>query len=343
MQLPQFFVFLSGENQSLGINETEALLELRGVNPDISWFGRLGIFETEEDHTRFLRKRGAMLKYSGVVIAEIRAAVKEIECISESKIESVIGHEQSFRIRTQSLDSDDDKELRKRMTVTLGRMIKTVTGASVSLENPDVEFRLFVLGEVVFVCKSIESDLRSHLVKKQSKRLPSFHPSVMNALVAMSMCNLAKLERNHVVLDPYCGVGGILFEASRIGCRVIGMDVEWLRLRGAKNNLVSLEDGEFNLLQGDARSIPLRSCDRIVTDPPYGRASSTYGSKVNDLLSTLLKQIPEILNKEGRACICSCSEMDLYKLAEEMGFTIERKVSIRVHRSLTREIIVLKN
>lgn len=341
--MPEFFVFLSGENRSLAVNETEALLELRGVNPDISWFGRLGIFETKEDHTKFLRKRAAMLKYSGIVITEVKAAVKEIGQIPESKIESMIEHEESFRIRTQSLDSDDSSELRRRITVALGSTIQRVTGASVSLENPDVEFRLFVMGDVMFVCKSIESSLRSHLVKKQSQRLPSFHPSVMNALVAMVMCNLAKLERHDLVFDPYCGVGGILFEASRIGCKVIGMDVEWLRLQGAKNNLSSLKGGEFNFIQSDAQRMPLTHCNGVVTDPPYGQASSTYGSRAKDLLSALLEQIPEILGKGGRACICSSSEMKLGNLAEERGFTIERKVSIRVHRSLTREIVVLKN
>ncbi|MGV9168365.1 MAG: THUMP domain-containing protein [Promethearchaeia archaeon] len=341
--MQESFVFLSGENQSLGRNEVEALLEMRGGAPDISWFGRLGIFEGEESQTKFLRNRAAMIKHNGVVIAKVKEFAEGIEQIPKSVIESVIGADESFRIRTHSLGWKSNMKIRKELTTLLGDRIQDVTGANVSLDNPDVEFRLFLVKGMTIVCKSMKSILRRHLVRKQPQRLVSFHPSVMNALVARAMCNLAQLKKNEMMVDPYCGIGGILFEASQIGANVVGMDIEWLRLRGAVKNLSSLKNAKFNIIQGDAQFIPVRGCDKIITDPPYGRASSTYGAEAENLVSSLFEEIPKILAEDGKACVCSSSEMQLGELAEKRGLTIERKVSIRVHRSLTREIVVLKS
>ena len=117
---------------------------------------------------------------------------------------------------------------------------------------------------------------------------------MMNATLSRVMCNLAGLMPGEIMLDPFCGGGGILCEASYIGARTIGIDLNWRLLSGSKENL-SFTDGDYSVIQGDVRSLPIQQCDCIVTDPPYGRASSTRGARAIELVESLFERIDTIL------------------------------------------------
>jgi tRNA (guanine10-N2)-dimethyltransferase len=156
------------------------------------------------------------------------------------------------------------------------------------------------------------------------------------------MCNLAGVRAGDTVLDPFCGGGGILCEASYIGASVIGVDLSWKLLMGSKKNLREI-NGEFSIIQADAQNLPIRSVDRIVTDPPYGRASSTRGNIAINLVESLLDNAESILQANGVClCISGDSEMKLVQLVQDKGFNIARHITMRVHSGLNRDIIAVK-
>jgi tRNA (guanine10-N2)-dimethyltransferase len=168
-----------------------------------------------------------------------------------------------------------------------------------------------------------------------------FHPSMMNAILARAMCNLAGVMPNDIVLDPFCGGGGILYEILSLGAKPIGIDLNWPLLTGAGKNLADSQDSDYCLVQGDARSMPVSGCNCIVTDPPYGKSSSTRGSQSVKLVESLLNQAGSILQSGGRMCICASSEMDISQLIAVFGITPVFHVRVPVHSGLTREIFVL--
>ncbi len=45
----------------------------------------------------------------------------------------------------------------------------------------------------------------------------------MSPKLARCMVNLTGVKENDLVLDPFCGTGGILIEAGIMGARVIGV------------------------------------------------------------------------------------------------------------------------
>jgi len=163
----------------------------------------------------------------------------------------------------------------------------------------------------------------------------------MNARFARAMCNLAGVMPGGLTLDPFCGVGGILWEAAELGARVVGVDLNWRLLRGAYLNLQHVSSQAFCLVQGDARMLPITSCDSIVTDPPYGRVSSTRGEAARHLVESLLEQIPHLLRAHGRACLCTDLRMNVQSLLRHYGFEPEVHVKVPVHKSLVREVFVI--
>jgi tRNA (guanine10-N2)-dimethyltransferase len=192
----------------------------------------------------------------------------------------------------------------------------------------------------ILVCISKESRLRQELRLREPGRKPFFHPSMMNSQLARVICNLAGVRPKATVLDPFCGGGGILSEAAILGARVLGWDLNWRLIMGAKRNLAEFGE-EISVIQADSRWPPLlvKQVDCITTDPPYGRASSTRGAKARKLVLTFLEYIPEIVKEGGRLCICGSHEMEIKEMMQDLGFTIKYHILVPVHSGLTREVI----
>ncbi|RLE50390.1 MAG: hypothetical protein DRJ21_01755 [Candidatus Methanomethylicota archaeon] len=114
-------------------------------------------------------------------------------------------------------------------------------------------------------------------------------------------------------------------------------------ISGAKINLKYFNVHPLALIHGDARNLPFRRIDAIATDPPYGRSASTRGERLELLIKEFLCDAKVILNRNGYMCIASPSTLNLEDLAKSAGFKVEELHLMRVHKSLTRIIAVLKH
>jgi tRNA (guanine10-N2)-dimethyltransferase len=96
-------------------------------------------------------------------------------------------------------------------------------------------------------------------------------------------------------------------------------------------------------LNADARFLPGHDLDAIATDPPYGRGSSTMGKKVTTLVNEFIEGAKSSLKKDAHICISAPVEVDVEGYAQHAGFALKEKHLARVHRSLTRQFVVLQN
>ena len=138
------------------------------------------------------------------------------------------------------------------------------------------------------------------------------------------------------------GGGGILCEAALIGAYVTGIDMNWNLLRGAQKNLLSLNIPEFSLIQGDSRQLPVRQISSVVTDPPYGRGSSTRGETAAHLVSSLVEQATNFVEKGGTLCLCGSQDMNLGSFFTHIGMTTKYDILIPIHSGLTRNIVAVE-
>jgi tRNA (guanine10-N2)-dimethyltransferase len=161
------------------------------------------------------------------------------------------------------------------------------------------------------------------------------HPKIARALV-----NLSSMKKNEVMLDPFCGTGGILIEAGLLGAQVIGSDIEKKMIEGCRKNLEFYQLKNYHLYCSDIGNIKqhVHSVDAIVTDFPYAKATTTKGEQLHQLYTRGFDHISDILKKDRRAVI-GLSSTEMIALGENY-LTLVDVFPIRAHRSLTRYFVV---
>ncbi|MEM4245381.1 MAG: DNA methyltransferase [Candidatus Nanoarchaeia archaeon] len=201
------------------------------------------------------------------------------------------------------------------------------------LKNPHtlIEF-LFVKG-VVFCGLFLHANDNDFFSRVAHLR-PGFHPSSLSPKLARCLVNLSGVQKKQVLLDPFCGSGGIIIEAAMVGCKAIGSDVdEKMLVRTAEN--LKYFNLKAKLLNEDALKIGVRP-DVIVTDPPYGRSSFTT-KKVSSLYNSFLSHAYFLLKRKHRLVIVFPSTFKF-----KSKFRLICMVPVYVHRTLTRNIYVLE-
>jgi len=340
--LTAYFAYISGENIELAKAEVEVLLNQYLDDKELTWQGRLAKIIMSVDPTGFLLERAALVQKAGIILYESVSVDNITQVISDDEWVIHITKQDEFSVKTLCVEVDNDLSMRLQIEKVLGAHIKKVTGAKVNLRNPSVQVLVLILNNRILVCKSDMSRLRESLRNREPGKKAFFHPSMMNSTLARVMCNLAGVRVGDIVLDPFCGGGGILCEASHIGASVVGIDMSWKLLVGAIRNLSEI-GVNYSIIQGDAQHLPIKSVNRIVTDPPYGRASSTRGSMAIKLVESLLENVDAILLSKGESlCIGGDSEMKLSQIVQDTGFTVARKLRMRVHSGLIREIVTVQ-
>jgi len=213
----------------------------------------------------------------------------------------------------------------------------------VILENPDIEVRGLITDSTTYVGQKVWEIDRGQFESRKVQYRPFFSPISLHPKLARAMVNLSSIKKNDVLLDPFCGTGGILIEAGLIGIRVIGSDIEDKMVKGCRENLDFYNIKNYELFSSDIGNITdhISKVDAVVTDLPYGKSTTTKGEDIYKLYERSFKSISHVLRKGGRAVI-GLSNKDMLSLGDEYLSLIE-KHDFRAHSSLTRFFAVYKN
>jgi tRNA (guanine10-N2)-dimethyltransferase len=213
-------------------------------------------------------------------------------------------------------------------------------GFEVDLEDPDNELRALFAGGEDGTCAVgwLHTESRRDFGERRPTDRPFFQPGSMDPLLARALVNMAGARPGATVLDPMCGTGGILLEAGLVGASVLGVDAQAKMVRGSRENLADGLDGKWLVTRGDARSLPISTdaVDAVVFDAPYGRQSKIEG----DLHSLVQDALAEARRVAPRCVVVG--DRPWAQPAHEAGWTTEAAFDRRVHRSLTRYVLVLR-
>ena len=253
-----------------------------------------------------------------------------------------IGDARSFRVRVRKTISSNEGNDAKLLEARAGAIIQERTGVQVDLEGPDVEVRVMLAQRAHTGLLGGSVDRRGFEARAVRHR-PFSQPVSIHPKFARAMVNLARVPLGGVVLDPFCGTGGMLMEAAMLGYLPWGTDYDPRMVEGSHQNLSSMGlEAQLDVTDvADAMDARDLTPAAIVTDPPYGRSTSVHGRDPEGVLEKLYSMASDALPEGGRLVVCLPSrEM----LPSGRGpFKLESIDSIRVHRSLTRHICVLKN
>ncbi len=323
MKNKYFFVY-NGKYVKLGNAELRALVKtyypyarVQNLN------GRLSIVDGYID-LRQITSRIAYTKYAGKIISLSDDNIFEPdECFKNYR---------TFSCKLINLS----KECVSMETVSkLGQYIKEKSPwLQVSLDYPDIIVLIVVTDNESMVgltdCKNIMISR-----DKSQKRRSYVHPVALDQKLSRLMVNLTMAKENDLLLDPFCGTGSILIEASHMNLRTLGGDISGKMCYGALSNTRTKQSFILNC---DALSLPIhtKDIDVIATDLPYGRSSSTFNRTPKDLL----KEFVSLINNEmkGKKCCLMCRKGD-----EELFNNIVEEYDIYEHKNLTRKLMVLCN
>lgn len=220
-------------------------------------------------------------------------------------------------------------------TTQMERLIGTYIEGPVSVSAPEKVFRAIASGDRIYFGEVLwELDRGPYHERKPGNR-EFFHPGVMMPRMIRSLVNLAHAMPGETVLDPFCGTGGTQIEADLIGCNAVGTDADPFMIQGTRLNLPGSKAAI-----ADVRYLPFpdNSIDHVVSDLPYGQSVFIIGSELEDLYQSALGEIRRVTKPDMRSVIVT--HRDIRPLVAEY-FTICEYFEQRVHRSLTRRVLVI--
>jgi tRNA (guanine10-N2)-dimethyltransferase len=351
----KLFFLLSGENESMPASEVKAILEAEGFSyANASEFDQILRLEAEVDSVQSVQVRSAYTRFSALELFVSNATHEDIaKAAAETDFKAVLKLGESFVVRINRIRNYADQALNTmELEGKLGKQILNSTeGTKVSLKNPDKTFIGIITDEKLVLGLKLTDITSKTFSERRPRKKPFFHPSAMPSKMARCMVNLAHGKAESLVLDPFCGTGTSLIEASYIGCRAVGVDAQKRMILGTRKNLRYFNISAEGLVLADSRKPPFFKVDCVVTDPPYGRSSSTLKSTTEQLVRDVLASSLELLGTRQRICIAlpiqvnglgKISRMaeDLAEYINGLGYKTIESHMVYVHSSLTREIMV---
>jgi tRNA (guanine10-N2)-dimethyltransferase len=317
------------------------LFELSGENPTLP-FAELGCIGTVLDQrlqvavvdapdpgaARRLAMTHVVLEYLGECEPDIKDFERLLSDLALTITRPFAGRAKKVHGGCNERNPCSQKEFEH----TIGDMID----GPVSLDHPEVEYRAILSEDRCYFGKVLFSFDRGSFDSRNPGKRDFFHPGVMMPRMARTLVNLAYARPQDILLDPFCGTGGILIEAELLAMHAIGSDFDPLMVQGSTRNLKGA-----SLMVADATQLPFsdHSIDTVVTDFPYGQSVCIRKTDTMDqLYAASLDEIRRVLKPGRRAVVVT--HRDISAIASR-SMTVLETHDQRVHKSLTRRVLVL--
>lgn len=322
---------LSGEHETIPRSEARALLEVYSKSfKELCCLDQCLLVEAEDLDALALGQRLAMTHR---VIDVLAACDANLDSLAEATMQMDLP-EKCYRVRAKRI----------KQASMPGNIVEREVGRALfrrgyraDLRCPEIELRAIIADDKVVLGREVACPDRSSFEARRPHLKPFFHPGVLMPRMARALVNLSQAMPGERLLDPFAGTGGILVEACLIGIKGIGVDVQPRLVRGARENMISMD---CTLISGDAKRLPFKdaSIESAVLDTPYGRSALIEAKSKEDLLIESLAELRRVLKPGRRMVIVADRQIDCF--FDNSGFDVLQVHSDRVHRSLTRYIFI---
>ncbi len=141
-----------------------------------------------------------------------------------------------------------------------------------SLRAVDCAFVLYEQEDTLYVAKlSVFDDPKKTEARDMQKPIRRESLAIAPRL-AKILINLSEVRAGEALMDPFCGIGVILSEATRQKIRVIGIDKDARAIQGAKQNLkwAQIPEARYRLIVGDSTKVAMPFANGLATEPHLG-------------------------------------------------------------------------
>lgn len=269
------YFFILGRNPELSKAELYSYLEARQEKfSEVFAEENFLVIELDKDIVFSIQDFGGIIKLGKIAkegeIKEIEKYLEKEELIPSDKFTySVIGNgEEGILIQKF-------KDERKKAVIRHGKKgIKMENGEILFL--PNAEFEIFFHApedSKIFYLGIAEQDYSYEDVKIRDMKKPVRREELaISPRLAKILINLSQVKKGELLLDPFCGVGGILQEAVIMGIECYGIDMDKKAVESARKNMQWMEKtykirSSCKLEVGDAKFMKNIQCDGIATEP----------------------------------------------------------------------------
>jgi len=269
--------FILGRNPELSREEVLAYMRARNrEHKEILFEENLLVLETNEGEKFNIQEFGGVMW-----LGKINFEGNKQELAEYLKKNEVIPSDKFSYATFGSLDPEPLKKLfkshKKKAMLKHGRQqIKFQSGEKKDLPNAEFNIFLHEHKNKVYLGTSTQN-YDSNEVKERDMNKPVRREHLaISPRLSKILINLSGAKPRDLILDPFCGIGGILQEALLKNINVYGIDKDKQATTDAKKNLDWIKDkytskSTYKIENQDSRKAPDLQFQAIATETPLGK------------------------------------------------------------------------
>ena len=355
--------FILGRNPELSRREILEFLKARErTHKEILFEENLMIIETNEGERFDIQEFGGVMHLGEIKLEgnseELKKYLKENEVIPSDKFSYAIHGDLDTQILKEKFKQEKKKASQKH-----GRKLLHFQDGS-KMQNPKADFHIFLhehentiyhgLATQSYDSKGVESRDMQKPVRREALAIS---PRLSKILI-----NLSGAKPRDRMLDPFCGIGGILQEALIKKINVHGIDKDKEAAAGAKTNLRWLSQeykiqAKYVIDNDDSRRAPDLQFAAIATETPLGKLLTKKPSdnQARQMITNfeaymvpILKRLKKVKKPSAKIAITFPAirniHVDAQKIAERAGLRmyISPILESRKDQFISRDILVLQ-
>jgi len=338
------YFFILGRNPKLSRAELYLYLETRKINFEEVFFKENVLVLKLENKFNFRIQRFGGLLWLGKIQEfdgkkELLKFLEEKEFVEKDKFTySIFGDVDSY------VFSEKFKRERKKAQIkNFGKKLKLQSGEEAFMPRVDIEIFAYTLGKKIFL-GLVEQKFSSKEVEKRDMKKPERRESLaISPRLAKILINLSGAKDGDLILDPFCGVGGVVQEAVLMGINCVGIDKDSEAIYGAKKNLSWLRknyffSSKYEFLNANSLNAVNKQYDAIVAESSLGELlkkklikeqAKKYLEEFKQGIVPLLKKFGEIKKRDAKIAIT----FPCFEGVEIFGEEISNLTGLKVYSS----------
>jgi tRNA G10 N-methylase Trm11 len=376
------FFFILGRNPALSRAEVLEFLKARNrTHKEILFERNLLIIETNEGEKLNIQEFGGVIHLGEITfegnLQEFSNYLNKVEIVPSDKFSYAVFGDADIQILKEKF-----KQERKKASIKHGRKLLEFQDGT-KHELPKADFYIFFHKHKNITYFGTASQTYDDTgVKTRDMQKPIRRESLaISPRLSKILINLSGAKSRDLILDPFCGIGGILMEAILKNIKVYGIDkdkqstidaktnIEWLKTEyltnskefdSKKNHDVLGKynvKADYRIENNDSRKAPDLQFSAIATETPLGKVlrKKSDDKEAKQIITNfeayiipILKRIKSVKKPQAKIAITFpvvlTNHADANKIAEKAGLKIYMNpiLESRSDQFISRDILILQ-